>query len=106
VFIAGLEAHDRRQVWTAAELREPTTGRLHQSFLNINASLTKGEHPCARRRHAPCWLGAEALGRLTLGTIRYLGPLMRAYAVAHGAPAAPSHARLCPRLLLYDGGEA
>ncbi|HEY3640305.1 MAG TPA: PAS domain-containing protein [Xanthobacteraceae bacterium] len=54
----------------------------------------------------PCWLGAEALGRLTLGTIRYLGPLVRAYSVAHGAPAAPSHARLRPRLLVYDGGQA
>jgi hypothetical protein len=54
----------------------------------------------------PCWLGAEALGRLTLGTIRYLGPLRRAYSVAHGAPAVPSYARLRPRLLVYDGGQA
>jgi hypothetical protein len=54
----------------------------------------------------PYWLGAQTLGRLTLGTIRYLGPLTGPSAVPRSAPAMPSDARVRHGLLVYDGGHA
>ena len=49
-----LEGEDRRPMWTAVEPNGSTLARLSQSFLNINASLTKPGRRRARRRHAPC----------------------------------------------------
>jgi hypothetical protein len=54
----------------------------------------------------PFWLGAETLGRLTLGSIRYLGPLTGPYSVPRSAAAVPSNARVRHGLLVYDGGHA
>jgi hypothetical protein len=54
----------------------------------------------------PYWLGAQTLGRLTLGTIRYLGPLTGPDAVSARALAVPPHARLRHGLVVYDGGHA
>jgi hypothetical protein len=54
----------------------------------------------------PFWLGAETLGRLTLGSIRYLGPLTGPSSVPRRAPAVPSHARVRHGLMVYDGGHA
>jgi hypothetical protein len=54
----------------------------------------------------PYWLGAETLGPLTLGVIRYLGPLTGPYSVPRGAPAVPSNARVRHGLIVYDGGHA
>jgi hypothetical protein len=52
----------------------------------------------------PVWLGAEMLGPLTLGTIRYLGPQTGPYSVPRAAPALPSNARVRHGLVVYDGG--
>ena len=52
----------------------------------------------------PFWLGAEMLGPLTLGMIRYLGPQTGPYSVPRAAPALPSNARVRHGLLVYDGG--
>jgi len=54
----------------------------------------------------PYWLGAQTLGRLTLGTIRYLGPLTGPDSVSARALAVPPHARLRHGLVVYDGGHA
>jgi hypothetical protein len=54
----------------------------------------------------PFWLGAETLGCLTLGSIRYLGPLTGPHSVPRRAPAVPSNARVRNGLLVYDGGHA
>ena len=54
----------------------------------------------------PYWLGAQTLGRLTLGTIRYLGLLTGPAAVPRSAPAMPSNARVRHGLVIYDGGHA
>jgi hypothetical protein len=54
----------------------------------------------------PYWLGSQTLGRLTLGTIRYLSPETSPYAVPRRAPALPSDARIRHRLVVYDGGHA
>jgi hypothetical protein len=54
----------------------------------------------------PYWLGAETLRPLTLGMIRYLGPLTGPYSVPRGAPAVPSNARVRHGLIVYDGGHA
>jgi hypothetical protein len=51
----------------------------------------------------PYWLGAQTLGCLTLGTIRYLGPLTGPYSVPRRAPA---DARVRHGLVVYDGGHA
>jgi len=53
----------------------------------------------------PAWLGTASVGRLTLGTLRYLGP----QTVAAGSPTiAPTLAggRLRRGLMVYDGGQA
>jgi hypothetical protein len=52
----------------------------------------------------PYWLGAQTLGRLTLGMIRYLGPLTGPCSVPRSAPAVPSNARVRHGLVVYDGG--
>ena len=54
----------------------------------------------------PYWLGAQTLGRLTLGMIRYLGPQTDPVSVPRGALAVPSHARVRHGLIVYDGGQA
>jgi hypothetical protein len=54
----------------------------------------------------PYWLGAQTLGGLTLGTIRYLGPQTGPYSVPRRAPAIPSEARVRHGLIVYDGGHA
>jgi hypothetical protein len=54
----------------------------------------------------PFWLGTETLGRLTLGSIRYLGPSTGPYCVPRSAPAVPSNARVRHGLVVYDGGHA
>jgi hypothetical protein len=54
----------------------------------------------------PYWLGTQTLGRLTLGTIRYLGPQTGPYSVPRDAPAMPSNARIRHGLVVYDGGHA
>jgi hypothetical protein len=54
----------------------------------------------------PYWLGAQTLGCLTLGTIRYLGPLTGPASAPRSAPAMPSNARVRHGLLVYDGGHA
>jgi hypothetical protein len=52
----------------------------------------------------PYWLGASTLGRLTLGTIRYLGPeidpTLAPRMLAHGSP----NGRRRRGLVVYDGG--
>jgi hypothetical protein len=54
---------------------------------------------------APGWLGAATLGRLTLGTVRYLGPQAEA---AGGSPlvATAPLRRLRRGLVVYDGGNS
>jgi hypothetical protein len=52
----------------------------------------------------PYWLGTETLGRLTLGTIRYLGPRTAPCSVPRSAPAVRSNARVRHGLVVYDGG--
>ena len=54
----------------------------------------------------PYWLGAEALGQLTLGTTRYLGPLTGPYSVPRSLPVVPPNARRRHGLVVYDGGQA
>jgi hypothetical protein len=54
----------------------------------------------------PYWLGSQTLERLTLGTIRYLGPRTGPYSVPRRAPALPSNARVRQGLVVYDGGHA
>jgi hypothetical protein len=54
----------------------------------------------------PYWLGSQTLGRLTLGTIRYLGAQTGPYSVPHRTPAVPSEARVRHGLMVYDGGHA
>jgi hypothetical protein len=54
----------------------------------------------------PYWLGVETLGRLTLGTTRYLGPLTGPYSAPHSAPSVPSNARVRHGLIVHDGGQA
>jgi len=54
----------------------------------------------------PYWLGTQTLGGLTLGTIRYLGPLTGPVAVPRSAPTLASNARVRHGLLVYDGGHA
>jgi hypothetical protein len=54
----------------------------------------------------PYWLGAQTLGSLALGTIRYLGPQTGPYSVPRGAPGVPSDARVRHGLVVYDGGQA
>ena len=54
----------------------------------------------------PYWLGAQTLGRLALGTIRYLGPQTGPYSVPRPAPALPANARVRHGLVVYDGGHA
>jgi hypothetical protein len=54
----------------------------------------------------PYWLGTQTLGRLTLGMIRYLGPLTGPCSVPRSAPAVPSNARVRHGLVVYDGGHA
>jgi hypothetical protein len=54
----------------------------------------------------PYWLGAQKLGRLTLGMIRYLGPLTGPCSVPRNAPGVPSNARVRHGLVVYDGGHA
>jgi hypothetical protein len=54
----------------------------------------------------PYWLGTETLGPLTLGMIRYLGPLTGPYSVPRSASAVPSNARIRHGLIVYDGGHA
>jgi hypothetical protein len=56
----------------------------------------------------PYWLGAQTLGSLTLGTIRFLGPQTGPYSVPRGAPGVPgvpSNARVRHGLVVYDGGQ-
>jgi hypothetical protein len=56
-------------------------------------------------REVPYWLGVNTLGRLTLGTIRYLGPDTD----TRPAPRKPLHvqpnARARHGLVVYDGGQ-
>jgi hypothetical protein len=54
----------------------------------------------------PYWLGAQTLERLTLGMIRYLGPLTGPYSVPRHAPLVSSNARVRHGLVVYDGGHA
>jgi hypothetical protein len=54
----------------------------------------------------PFWLGAETLGCLTLGSIRYLGNLTGPYSAPRRAAAMPSIARVRHGLRVYDGGHA
>jgi hypothetical protein len=54
----------------------------------------------------PYWLGVQTLGRLTLGTIRYLGAQTGPGSVPRRAPALPSEARVRHGLVVYDGGHA
>jgi hypothetical protein len=54
----------------------------------------------------PYWLGAETLGRLTLGMTRYLGPQTGPYSVPRSPPLVPSNARVRHGLVVYDGGQA
>ncbi|HWF95569.1 MAG TPA: PAS domain-containing protein [Xanthobacteraceae bacterium] len=54
----------------------------------------------------PYWLGAETLGRLTLGMPRYLGPQTGPYSVPRSPPLVPSDARVRHGLVVYDGGQA
>jgi hypothetical protein len=51
------------------------------------------------------WLGTATVGRLALGTLRYLGPQTVAGATPHIAPALPG-GRLRRGLMVYDGGQA
>jgi hypothetical protein len=53
----------------------------------------------------PSWLGARTLVELTLGSHRYIDPIL----VPESAPAplaAPTHARIRHGLIVYDGGLA
>jgi len=54
----------------------------------------------------PYWLGMETLGPLTLGTIRYLGPLTGPHSMPRHAPEMRSNVRIRHGLLVYDGGHA
>jgi hypothetical protein len=54
----------------------------------------------------PYWLGSQTLGRLALGTIRYLGPQTAPCAAPRLAPTLPSNARVRHGLVVYDGGQA
>jgi hypothetical protein len=54
----------------------------------------------------PYWLGAETLGRLTLGMTRYLGPQTGPYSEPRSPPLVPSNARVRHGLVVYDGGQA
>src|SRR2546430_13714257 len=53
---------------------------------------------------APGWLGAPMLGRLALGTLRYLGPQTHADDVPY-IPPTLSAGRLRRGLTVYDGGQ-
>jgi hypothetical protein len=53
----------------------------------------------------PAWLGTATVGRLALGTLRYLGPQTVADASPRIAPALPG-GRLRRGLMVYDGGQA
>jgi hypothetical protein len=53
----------------------------------------------------PAWLGTAPVGRLALGTLRYLGPQAVAGASPGIAPALPG-GRLRRGLMVYDGGQA
>jgi hypothetical protein len=51
----------------------------------------------------PAWLGTASVGRLTLGTLRYLGT----QTVPAGSPRTTlAGGRLRRRLMVYDGGQA
>jgi hypothetical protein len=55
--------------------------------------------------HPPVWLGTASVGRLTLGTLRYLG----SQTVAAGSPTIvpnPAGGRARRGLMVYDGGQA
>jgi hypothetical protein len=52
----------------------------------------------------PYWLGSQTLGRLTLGTFRYLGPQTGPCSVPQRAPAVAPNARVRHGLVVYDGG--
>ena len=54
----------------------------------------------------PYWLGTEALGTLTLGMIRYLGPQTGPFARPRGTPVSPVDRRLRHGLVVHDGGRA
>src|SRR5580704_3411855 len=54
----------------------------------------------------PYWLGAQTLGRLTLGIIRYLGPQTGPYSVPRRPPALLADERVRHGLVVYDGGHA
>ena len=54
---------------------------------------------------APGWLGAPMLGRLALGTLRYLGPQTHADDIPY-IPPTLSAGRLRRGLTVYDGGQA
>jgi hypothetical protein len=55
-------------------------------------------------KQVPYWLGSQTLGRLTLGSMRYLGPQTGPYSVPRRTPAMPSNARVRHGLVVYDGG--
>jgi hypothetical protein len=55
---------------------------------------------------APYWLGASTLGRLTLGTVRYLGPQTEPNSAPRIAPALLPAGRRRHGLVVYDGGHA
>lgn len=52
----------------------------------------------------PYWLGSEALGALTLGTIRYLGPQTGPGLPLGDAPVPTLGRRLRHRLVVHEGG--
>ena len=51
----------------------------------------------------PYWFGSSAITRLTLGTLRYLGPATTAVTAPSTVPAMPGHLRR--GLVVYDGGQ-
>ena len=52
----------------------------------------------------PYWLGHAALGRLSLGTVRFLGPEATAPVCRHHPPAPPV-GRIRHGFVVYDGGQ-
>jgi hypothetical protein len=56
-------------------------------------------------REVPIWLGTSRLGKLTLGTLRYVGPEVTPI---FAPPVAPnlSNGRIRRGLVVYDGGQA
>ena len=104
---------------TATELVGVVAGASGRSWAGAALELELLVLPLAHRGSAstrilgalvpvevPHWLGSDTLGRLTLGTTRYLGPLTGPYSIPDNVPAVPANARIRHELMVYDGGQA